>query len=163
MSEQPPFAQATPEHRWLQQLAGTWKFVGECKTPEGGTSTQEGTQTIRMLGDLWILAEAEEQMAPEAMKSIITLGYDPAKGKFVGSFIATVTSSFWLYEGTLDADKKILPLDSEGPRMDGKPGYAKYQDEIEIVSKDEYVFRGRLLQDDGSWIEFMTSRYTRTS
>lgn len=162
MSEQPPFAQATPEHRWLQQLAGTWKFVGECKTPEV-TSKQEGTQTIRRLGDLWILAEAETQMDSEAMTSIITLGYDPDKGKFVGSFIATMMSSFWLYEGTLDADKKILPLDSEGPRMDGKPGYAKYQDEIEIVSKDEYIFRGRMRQDDGTWIEFMTTRYTRTS
>jgi hypothetical protein len=163
MSEQePPYAQVTPEHRWLQQLEGTWKFVGECKTPEG-SATQEGTQTVRRFGELWTLFEADTQMGPEAVKSVITLGFDPAKGKFVGSFVATMMSSFWVYEGTLDAGKKVLPLNSEGPRMDGKPGTAQYQDEIEIVSKDEYIFRARLQQDDGKWIEFMTSRYTRTS
>ena len=162
MSEQPPYAQPTPEHRWLQQLEGTWKFVGECKTPEG-SSKQEGTQTIRRFGELWTLFEADTKMDQEPMQSIITLGFDPAKGKFVGSFVATMMSSFWTYEGTLDAAKKVLPLNSEGPRMDGKPGSAQYQDEIEIVSKDEYIFRARLQQDDGTWIEFMTSRYTRTS
>lgn len=162
MSEQPPFAQATAEHRWLQQLEGSWKFLGECKMPDG-TITQEGTQTIRPFGDLWMLFEAETKMEPEPFRSIITLGFDPARGKFVGSFIATMMSSFWTYEGTLDAAKKVLPLNSVGPRMDGKPGSAQYQDEIEIVSKDEYIFRARLQQDDGKWIEFMTSRYSRTS
>lgn len=162
MSEGPPIAQATDEHRWLQQLVGTWKFSGECKTPEG-TSTQEGTQTIRAFGDLWILLEAETKMEAEPMTSIITLGFDPDKGKFVGSFIATMMTSFWVYEGTLDAAKRVLPLRSEGPRFDGKPGAGQYEDVIEVVSKDEYLFRGRLLQDDGTWLEFMKTRYTRTS
>lgn len=160
MSEDFKPAEASDEHRWLQQFVGDWTFEGECTTPEG-SSKQVGKQSIRMLGDLWAIGESETQMDPEPMKSIITLGYDQARGKFVGSFIATMMTSFWVYEGTLDAAKKKLPLSSQGPRFDGKPGMGQYVDEIELVSQDEYIFRGRLQGDDGKWIEFMTSRYTR--
>ena len=73
MSEQPPYAQPTPEHRWLQQLEGTWKFVGECKTPEG-SSKQEGTQTIRRFGELWTLFEADTKMDQEPMHRLSRWG-----------------------------------------------------------------------------------------
>jgi len=158
MSEDFKPAEATEGHRWLHQLVGEWTFEGECKTPEG-VNKQSGRQTVKTFGDLWIISEMETDMEPAPMKSIITLGFDPEKAKFVGSFIATMMSSFWVYEGTLDAGGKILPLASKGPRFDGK-GQADYVDVIEFVNKDEYLFRGRIL-DDGNWIEFMTSRYTR--
>ena len=32
-----------------------------------------------------------------------TLGYDPAKKKYVGTFIASVMTHLWIYSGSLDA------------------------------------------------------------
>lgn len=160
MSEDFKPAEAAEHHRWLQQLCGNWTFEGECFTPEG-SSKQKGTQTISKFGDLWIQAESETEVDGDTMKSIITLGYDPAKSKFVGSFIATVMTSFWVYEGELDAAKKLLPLKCKGPRFDGKPGLSDYEDVIDIVSPNEYYLRGRIKQDDGTWVEFMKTRYTR--
>lgn len=160
--QMPPPVVVTEEHRWLQQLVGTWTYNGDSTTPEGACNSS-GTQTVRTFGDIWIIAEAEGPAGGELMKSIITLGYDPDKKKFVGSFIATMMSSFWIYEGTLDKDGKTLRLASEGPRFDGKPGMGQYEDVIERVSDDEYLFRGRFKSDDGTWNEFMLTRYTRTS
>ena len=73
------------------------------------------------------------------MKSIITLGYDPAKQRFVGSFIASCMTHLWPYEGTLDATGKVLTLDSEGPSFSGDGTTVKYQDIVEIVDDDNWM------------------------
>lgn len=160
--QMPPPAVVTDEHRWLQQLVGNWTYAMESVSPECGGDGGTGTQTIRMLGDLWLLAEAEGPAGDEMMRSIITLGYDPEKKKFIGSFIASMMTHFWPYEGSLDADGKTLRLASQGPRFDGAPGPGIYEDVIEKVSDNEYLLRGRFKLDDGSFNEFMVSRYTRT-
>lgn len=160
MAEEWTPAEATEEHRWLQKLAGSWSFEGQCQTPEG-TTKQKGTQIIRPFGDYWVLAEGVTETDGGPMKSIITLGFDPEKKKFVGSFIATMMTHFWIYEGELDAAKNVLPLRSQGPRFDGKPGYAWYEDTIKVVSPNEYLFSGRVQGDDGKWTEFIETTYTR--
>jgi hypothetical protein len=157
-----PKPEVTESHRWLQQLVGDWTFSGECQTPQGPQS-QTGRLTVRPFGDLWVQMEGESDVASDIMRSIITLGFDPVKDKFVGSFIATVMTHFWVYEGARDADGKTLPLKCKGPRVDGAPGLADYEDVIEVTDKDNFSLRGRVQQDDGTWLEFMTTKYTRSS
>jgi hypothetical protein len=78
-----------------------------------------GSQTVRMLGNLWMIGEGEGECPDGTMaKSIITLGYDPEKQRFVGTFIASMMTHLWPYEGTLQGD--VLTLDSEGPSFSGK-------------------------------------------
>ncbi len=108
-----------------------------------------------------MLAEAEGVAGGQPAKSLITLGFDPDKGRFVGSFIANMMYSFWVYDGALDKDGKTLRLKAEGPRFDGQPGTALYEDAIEIVSPDEHLLRAKVRQDDGSWHEFMVTKYRR--
>lgn len=73
----------------------------------------------------------------------MTLGFDPAKGRFVGSFIASMMSMMWLYEGSLDAEGKSLVLDTEGPSMTGDGSMAKYQDVITFLSPDHRTLTSR--------------------
>jgi hypothetical protein len=58
----------------------------------------------------------------------MTLGYDPAKKRFVGSFVASMMTFLWLYDGELDAAQKVLKLDAEGPSFAGEGKMAKYVD-----------------------------------
>lgn len=159
--------QITEQHRWLHQLIGEWSFEIECAAPDGTSQKQAGTQTVRKLGDAWILLDDRGPLPAsegggEALTQM-TLGYDPDKGHFVGTFIGSMMTHLWWYQrGTLDADRRRLTLDAEGPSFDGTPGkLANYRDVIEIVGPDERVLRGNLQAADGSWTCFTTARYRR--
>jgi hypothetical protein len=95
------------------------------------------------------------------MTSIMTLGYDPQAKRFVGTFIASMMTYLWIYNGSLDAAGKVLTLDAEGPDFSGGPNLVKYQDSIEFVNDDHRILRSQLLGPDGKWNHFMTAHYRR--
>ncbi len=89
--------------------------------------------TMRKLGELWIVGEmVGETPGGTHATSIISLGFDPAKGRFVGSFITSMMTHLWPYDGTLDEAKQVLTLDSVGPGFSGGTD-CKYQDIIEVL------------------------------
>jgi Protein of unknown function (DUF1579) len=94
--------------------------------------------------------------------TIMTLGYDPAKRRFVGTFIGSMMTNLWVYDGELDAAAKVLTLDSEGPSFSEEGKMARYKDVIEIKSDDRRVLTSSFLGDDGKWHQFMTANYRRT-
>jgi hypothetical protein len=95
-------------------------------------------------------------------KTIMTLGYDPQKQRFVGTFIGSMMTYLWVYEGSLDAAGKVLTLDAEGPSFaPGAQGMAKYKDAIEFLTDDHRTLTSRMLGPDGQWQEFMTAHYRR--
>ena len=73
----------------------------------------------------------------------MTLGYDPAKKAFVGTFIGSMMTHLWVYDGELDAAGKVLTLDAEGPSFAATDKMAKYKDAIEIKSDDHRVLTSR--------------------
>lgn len=155
----------TAEHQWLLQLVGDWDFECECVMgPDQPPSKSTGNQTTRSLGSLWILGEMESpDPNGQPARSLMTLGYDPAKCRFVGSFVASCMTHLWPYDGQLDANRKVLVLDSEGPGFAGDGTMAKYQDMIEIVDNDHYLLSSQVQNPDGSWTRFMSGRYTRVA
>jgi hypothetical protein len=159
----PMMAEPTKEHKWLLRLIGEWSFEGECMMgPDQPPMKSSGHGSIRSLGGLWIVNEGTGEMpgGGEA-QSIMTLGYDPAKGKFVGTFIASMMTHLWLYEGVLDASGKVLTLDAEGPSMTGDGGLAKYQDIVTVENDDLWMLSSQMLGPDGQWHKFMTAHYRR--
>ena len=155
--------QPTPEHEWLLQLVGAWEFESECSMgPNQPPLKSSGKQTTRSLGSLWTLGEMEN-IGPDnqPMRSVITLGFDPIKQRFVGTFVASCMTHMWPYDGQLNDSRKILTLDSEGPSFTGDGTMAKYQDIVEIVDKDRHVLTSRFQNQDGTWTEFMRANYSR--
>ena len=151
---------ATDDHRWLQRMVGSWTFVAEARMGPGSAPTRsEGWETVRALGDVWIVAEGEGE-SPDGGRAtnIITLGFDPMKGRYVGSFVSSFMAQQWIYEGVREGDR--LVLDTEGPAFTGE-GLSRYQDIVEFISDDERLLRSRAPAGDGHWQEFMTARYTR--
>lgn len=153
----------TPEHQWLLQLVGDWDFVSECVMgPDQPPSQFNGTQATRALGSLWTLGEMESPGAnDEPMRSIITLGFEPTRGKFVGSFVSSCMTYHWLYEGSLDADRRVLTLDAEGPSFAAEGQMAKYQDIVELIDQDTYLFSSQYQDSQGAWVKFMKGTYRR--
>lgn len=155
--------QAEPqnEHRWLERLVGEWTY--ECEAmmgPDQPPMKHTGTESVRSIGGLWVQCEGKGQMpggGPATM--MITLGYDPLKKRFVGTFIGSMMTHLWIYDGGLNGN--VLTLDAEGPSFTDPKKTARYQDIIEIVSDDHHVLSSQFQGDDGTWHRFMTAHYRR--
>jgi hypothetical protein len=145
----------TDEHRWLQKLAGDWK--AESDEAVGGMWNETGTR----VGDVFIQLDGQGDM-PDGTpgRTLMTLGFDPERGKFVGSFAGSMMTHHWVYEGSLDEAKKVLTLDTEGPEW--KNGrMRRFRDIIEFEDDDRRVLRSEMLGEDGSWQEVMRATFVR--
>ncbi len=154
------------EHRWLQKLVGEWATEAECDMGPGQPAgTTRGLERVRSLGDAWVLCEGEGEMpGGGAATMLMTLGYDPQKKRFVGTWIGSMMTHLWVYDGELDAAGRVLTLSATGPKMspDAKPGdTAKYRDVIEVKSENERTLTSHMQGDDGKWQKIMTATYRR--
>jgi hypothetical protein len=151
------------EHQWLEKLVGDWTMEAEALMgPDKPAERTKGIESVRSLGGLWFLAEGEGEMpggGPATM--LMTLGYDPQKQRYVGTWIGSMMTHLWVYDGELDADGKVLTLNAEGPGMAGNGKMAKYRDVIEFKSDDHRVLTSHVLGEDGKWSQFMTAHYRR--
>jgi hypothetical protein len=161
--------QPQPEHQWLQQLVGEWTFESEAiMGPDQPPSRFQGSETVTMFGDLWVVCDGIGEMPPGESGEVchgrmrMTLGYDAQQKKYVGSWIGTMMSNMWVYDCSMDESKTVLTLAARGPAMNGE-GVANYKDVMEIVSANERMLKSYIQNADGSWLQFMTAKYKRKS
>ncbi len=155
----------TLEHKWLLRLLGDWNLESECMMgPDQPPSKSMGKQSTRSLGSFWTLGEMEND-GPDGQpfRSLMTLGFDPVKQRFVGTFVSACMTHMWPYDGQLDAARNVLTLDSEGPSFADDGTMAKYHDIIEIIDQDHYLLTSKFQSPDGTWTQFMSARYTRVT
>ena len=161
-AQQPTMPSPAKEHEWLKQLAGEWETEVECTMKPGEPPIKgKGSESSRMLGGFWLVAEGKGEMMGMSFASVFTLGYDAEKKKYVGTWIDSMTSYMWKYEGSLDDAKKVLTLDTEGPSWKAPGKMAKYKDVIEIKDKDHQTLTSSIRGDDGKWTSFMSMHYRR--
>lgn len=160
--EMPKMPAPEKEHTWVTQLAGEWESEAECMMEPGKPPVKaKGSETARAVGGFWVLSEIRMKMMENEVTGILTLGYDPEKKRFVGTWVDSMGSFMWRYTGSLDAAGKVLTLDTEGPNM-MKPGTtAKFKEVVELKDKDTKVFSSSMQMEDGTWVKFMTSTSRR--
>ena len=114
-AQEPP--KPGPEHEFLKKLVGTWDLTMKF----GGMETK-GVVTYKTdLGGLWLLSSLESEFGGMKFQGRGMDSYDPAKKKYVGVWIDSMSTSPLVMEGTFDKQKKALTMVGEGPGMDGKP------------------------------------------
>ncbi len=151
------------EHDWLKPLVGEWTYESTCAMgPDKPRETFTGSQSARMIGGLWLVGEGTGEMpGGETATMLITIGFDPQKGRYVGTWIGSMMHILWTYEGFMDPSGKVLTLEAEGPSFSGDGSIAKYRDIITLRDESHYDFASHVLGADGEWTEFMTARYRR--
>jgi hypothetical protein len=152
------------EHRWLQKLVGEWTYEQDSEMEPGKVHKLTGTEVVRAMGDIWVLCEARGEMPDGATAHMMwTFGYEPDKKAFVGTFVGSMMEYMWIYhDGKLDAEEKVLTLETEGPDFAAEGKMTKYKDILEFKSNDERILRSEMLGQDGTWSEFMRQTYRRT-
>lgn len=162
VQELPAPAPQLAEHRWLQQLVGEWQVRSEATLEPGAEPmVVESTESVRGLGGLWVLAEGHVESEGSAITSLMTLGYDPRREVFVGTWIDSMQAYLWTYEGRLDETKKILTLETEGPSWDDPGRLARYRDVIEVKGPNSKSLKSMVQGGDGLWTTFMRSESRR--
>ncbi|MEH6690011.1 MAG: DUF1579 domain-containing protein [Pseudorhizobium pelagicum] len=147
------------EHGFLQKLVGTWEA-----TAKDMTGDDPWTEVVRSLHGIWFVAEGTGNMpGGGAATTVLTLGFDPAKGKYVGSWIGSMMSHMWVYEGEVSADGTTLSLYTSGPDFADPGKTGEYREQIVFADDDHRIFTSSARQADGSWNQFMEARYTRMS
>ncbi len=153
-------AERQQEHRWLERLVGEWTSEMEAVMKPGEPpQTFTGTESVRSLDGLWVLCEGTPSGGTST--TIMTLGYDPAKGRVLGTFIGSMSTHMWVYEAELDPSGDVLTLNTEGPGFGDETRTAKYMDTIEFLGDDHRVLKSRVQDQEGAWQDVMEVHYRR--
>jgi len=146
----------TANHQWLSKLLGEWESEMDC----GDGSKSKGTESFRTLGGLFYVGEGKGEMPGGVSATMImTLGYDTLRNKFVGTWVGSMMSNLWVYDGKLEGNK--LTLSAEGPHFGEAGKLAQYRDVIEFVTDDHRTLTSFMLGEDGKWTQFMQAHYRR--
>lgn len=157
-------AEPQKEHEWLKRFVGDWVYEVEASMKPGEPPQKfRGTETVRSVGGIWIVAEGQGEMpGGGTAETMLTIGFDPHKNRFVGSWIGSMMTYLWTYEGNVDEAKNVLTLNCEGPAFDGTDGTARYKDVHSFISENERTLTGNILGEDGDWHKMMTCTYRRS-
>ena len=86
------FAKPSVEHDFFTPLLGEWTMEHRCDMgPDQPQAVSRGRMTGRSLEGLWTLLEAAGEMPSGGIfYSVFTLGYDPTRKVYHGTFIGSV-------------------------------------------------------------------------
>jgi len=151
----------TAEHQKLAASAGTWDVLMETVGEDGKPVQGKGTSTQRLgCGGLWLLDDfTSANFMGGPFDGHGVTGYDPAKGKYVLTWVDSWTTSLMFMEGSYDKDGKVLTMTGTGVGMDNKP--AKYRHVTTWKNADSFVFEMFVTGADGKEAQMMTITYTR--
>lgn len=164
--ECPGMAKPQAEHQWLDKLVGEWDTEAECVMgPDQPIFKGYGTETVRSIGGLWIVADGTGDMpGGGTAHMVLTIGFDPEKKRYTGTWIGSMMTILWVYDGEVEPDGKTLTLYSKGPKMTETgfgEGTALYRERIEFKSNDHRTWTSQAQGEDGSWTTIMTAQHRR--
>lgn len=153
----------TREHEWLENLLGHWAFEAKCfMGPDQPPMKSGGEESVRSMDGLWVVAEGLcDTPTGEKGQTLMTLGFNPQTGRFQGTWVGSMMTHMWIYNGELNEDETVLTLNAEGPSFTDPNKTASYQDIIEIKSPDHRTLSSQVQTDSGDWMKFMTADYRR--
>ena len=88
------------------------------------------------------------------------IGYSSEKKKFVGTWVDSMSSLMWKYEGTLSDDGKTLTLEAKGPSA-VPDQLTLYQDVYHFKTADLIEITSRVQDENGKWMTYMTGTAKR--
>jgi Protein of unknown function (DUF1579) len=158
----PEMPKPVKEHEWLKQFVGDWEMEGTCDMGPGAEPMKsKGTESARMMGGFWLIAEGKGEAMGMPFTHIMTLGYDVEKRKYIGTWVDSMLGHMWKYEGSVDATGKIITLEAEGPNFMAGGKMTKFRDVMEFKDKDHRVLTSSMLGEDGKWVTFMRGESRR--
>jgi Protein of unknown function (DUF1579) len=156
---------ATAQHAVLARDAGTWDATVACFRAGPDTTPElfQGVETNTvMAGGLWVLSDFRGEFAGQPFQGRGQTGYDAKTGKYVGTWVDSMTSRLTLLEGTFDERAQVLSMLCDG--VDPATGAAIKMKHVTAYKADgSRIHTMSILPEgaDGPPIKVMEIAYTR--
>jgi hypothetical protein len=152
----------TKEHEWLKQFVGEWDTDMEATMAPGQPPMKcKGSMSSKAIGGFWVLNEITGDWMGTKTLGYLTIGYNLAAKKYVGTYVDSMTDHLWKYSGTVDSTGKTLTLEADGPSLIDPKKTCKFKDAYEFKSKDHIVATSTMQGDDGKWVVIMSGNIKR--
>lgn len=148
--------QPGPEHKSLAMAVGRW----DAKVEMPGSPPAQGTSEMKMvLGGFFLEDHFRCDFGGMKFEGRGTTGYDPIKGKYVGTWVDSSGPSIMVSEGTFDAKTRTLTMVGDSYDQMG----TKVKVRMLTIHKDAdtVVFEMYHTGPDGKEGKVMNITYTR--
>ena len=150
-----------PAHALLEPFAG--RFRATVTTWEPGKPPQTSTATAEtrwIFGNRWLEQRYQGDMMGEEFEGIGYTGYDNVQGKYVGSWMDSMSTGMLTNVGTVDASGKVFTfIGRHFDPMSGKETTTRQV--LRVDSKDRHVFEFHAPDPTGKEAKMMEIVYVR--
>ncbi len=160
MTEQQGLPEPTAEHRRLLENVGNWNVECEFYWDPSAPLLTRAKERVERLGEFWTVSSFECDIMGRTLHGSATVGYDPAKKKWVSTWIDSFNPSLFVFEGTSDASGAVLTFSGKGP--DPQSGRLTTWRSVEKrLAPDRRQFDLYMTLPDGKEMHLFQYRYTR--
>lgn len=147
------------EHELLKSDVGTWDAAVEIYLAPGSpTQVSRGIAQSRLgCGGRWLITDFRNETT--GFEGHAIHGFDPTKGKYVGTWVDPMRSFLAVSEGTYDPATKTMTMWFEASGPQGK--LLRWRETTERTNEDTRVWRSIMKGPDGQEFEMMKTVYTR--
>jgi len=163
---QPPGApEPTAQHKLLAKDVGTWDASIKLWTsgPSSEPMVSKGVENNTMLGGFWLVSEFKGDFGGQPFEGRGQAGYDTNKGKYVVSWIDTMSTEIMLLEGDFDEKTNTLTMTGKGKDPAGKPYEAKEVSEHKADGSRVFTMYMKSDETKGELAKVMEITYSRRS
>jgi hypothetical protein len=148
-------------HRVLARIAGSWNArVKSWPEPDKPPIESSGTREQKMvLGERFLQQDFTGDMMGTVFTGIGFTGYDNYSGKYLSTWIDSMSTSILLFEGTADTDGKIIT--QENHHNDPVRGPMTWRSVTRIIDDNSWVFEMYSIYEMGKEEKGMEITYTR--
>ena len=158
------WSQPGVEHRWLDQLAGTWQANTQVRVlPDSEPAPSQGTLRAQwVLGQRFLQLEYQAAQKGQTLEGFGHLGFDKARDRFVGYWIDSLgTQMADVSTGQLSKDRASLTLRRKA--IDPMTGLEREVKEVlSLQSPQEFHWQTWGYAPDGTFFQMARSVYRRT-
>ncbi len=150
--------QPTEHHEGLLTKVGEWEGTLTTAMPGMPENSTAARETVEPVGALWIQSRFECNLGMPYVGTGCT-GYDPAKKKFVGTWIDNFDTYLALMKGDLDPETGAIVMHWEGPNP--VTGELVHHRSVNVGRKDSYT--STFFMGEGEGVKYMVIEMKRVA
>jgi len=160
----PPVPKPTAEHERLAKDVGTWDATVKSwmRGPDSEPAVSQGVEVVKLMpGGLWAQSEFDGKFGDQEFHGCGQTGYDTKKGKYVGTWVDSISTEIMMMEGEYDPTSRTVTFYAKGTDPAGKAYDSKMTSKHE--GDDTRVFTMSMKSDEtkGEYVKVMEITYKR--